>query len=111
MNGTLIREDVAIRGVRYHKDVPDNFAKGSNQQVRLQWETNNEWDEYAIQVIGTWTDSHGVQHDGDLGYVPAKIAEEIAQTHGDEVSLCATLRDVQDPGFPVPIVCIDIMLS
>lgn len=110
MNEAAIKEDVNVMGTRYHKRAAD-FAGRNDRQVYLKWETDNEWDHNAIQVMGTWTDSSGKRFEGQLGYVPKELAEEIANAYGDSIPLGATIKNIHDPGYPVPEIRIDIRLE
>jgi len=64
-----------VAGVTFRKDDALRFARGSNQELRLEREPNNTHDKNAIKVIGR---SSG--RDYFIGYVPKEIAAQIIET-------------------------------
>ena len=109
----LLAEDIEVRGISYEfrDQTANKFMKGNNQEVRVFWDSDNEWDPNAIQVNGRWVDEDGQSHEGKLGYVPKEIAEEIIEEYGDGMTLNAKLKRVIDPGFPLPKIFIDLELE
>jgi hypothetical protein len=70
--------DEEVAGVQHRLSNVRAFASGRHHALRLEREPNNPHDPNAIKVIGIykgWFFTHRVH----IGYVPAEIAEEIAE--------------------------------
>ena len=50
---------------------------GTDREVILERDPANKIDPNAIKVIGRWSDSTGLPHEAQLGWVPAKVAAQI----------------------------------
>jgi len=52
--------------------------ESSECYLSLERDSGNDFDRYAIKVIGSWKDGRGVAHMAQLGWVPREDAREIA---------------------------------
>lgn len=75
---SLFFADEEVAGVQHRLPNLRAFAKGRNHALRLEREPNNRHDPNAIKVIGIYKGLF-FTHRVHIGYVPAEIAEEIAE--------------------------------
>lgn len=96
---TVTYRDVHVAGItvpKYQKDATA-FTLGSDRQLSLEREPDNEVDQNAIRVIGVWFDKNGQEHRGRLGYVPRDIAGWVAEALEPEVPVFGFIQTVTLP--------------
>lgn len=95
--------DVLVQGTEYRRPDVEDFIRGvlatqkaspeGEYSVLLERDPDNEFDEFAIKVIGHWETGHnkGRRH---IGFVPKKIAYKIAMNVEEDQPLHAFIASI-----------------
>ncbi len=74
----------------------DLFVDGSKREIQLRRYLKNSADPYATDVIGLWEDRSRVLHRKRIGWLPPRVAKEIAERHKG-VQLTARVHTLYRP--------------
>jgi hypothetical protein len=90
---TLVAQSIPVAGVSFRQREVVELVKDPSAHLELRRDPDNPHspDGSAIAVTGTWHDKKGALHQGQVGYVPSMIAQEIKRTHPD-AKLLATIN-------------------
>jgi hypothetical protein len=89
--------DVPVAGVFDREEAVNDFVSGENRTVELEREPTNEHDPNAVKVIGSWTDRRGEIREEQLGYLPAEVAQELAEKEPSDTPIEATVTKLFEP--------------
>ncbi len=111
----LIASDVLVMGTGMRADNVAAFGRallGSQKShgdfddiaIQLIREPENEADEYAIKVYGSWTET-GRSVNRHIGYVPKKLAYKIGMNNSDDalIGLFSSMNNNDDNGFDIKV--------
>ncbi|WPM82081.1 hypothetical protein R5W60_20230 [Brucella pseudintermedia] len=115
MGCELVASDVLVMGTGLRRDNVVAFGRAllASQQsdndyddigIQLIREPENEADEYAIKVYGSWTET-GRSVNRHLGYVPKKLAYKIGMNNDEDnlLGLLSSMHNNDDNGFDIKI--------
>ena len=111
----LIASDVLVMGTGMRADSVAAFGRallGSQKShgdfddiaIQLIREPENEADEYAIKVYGSWKET-GRSVNRHLGYVPKKLAYKIGMNNSDDalIGLFSSMNNNDDDGLDIMV--------
>lgn len=115
MGCELVASDVLVMGTGLRRDNVVAFGRAllASQQsdndfadigIQLIREPENEYDEFAIKVYGSWKQM-GRSVNRHIGYVPKKLAYKIGMNNGDDnlLGLLSSMHNNEDNGFDIKI--------
>ncbi len=104
------RDGIPVAGVSKEPAKQHFIAliKGERQSIELLRDPSNKYDQDAVRVIGHWYDAKGSHYQGQIGWVPANIAKEIADCYptgpiGGRIMVMYLPRPGKDAGIRIDI--------
>lgn len=95
---SIYEERLDVAGLHFRKSEAAAFVAGQARRLSLKAAPDNEHDPAAIEIHGHW-EERGRERTGQLGFVPARVAQQLAAAGLGGLVLPRLLKTYGKDGF------------